>query len=166
MSLRLLTASLIALQTIGVWAPSAVAGPAAAATVALTVSGGHVAEAPPGAKVMAAFMTLRNAGRKPQTITGLTSPDFGRVELHETRRQGDMAKMEVLPRLAIPAGGSVTLTHGGKHVMLFGPKRPLKAGDTVTLTFRLDGQTAQTIKLPVQAADGGHHGHDHGGHHH
>jgi copper(I)-binding protein len=149
---------MIALQTLGPWAPSALAKPAATTAVGLTVSDGYVAAAPPGARVRAAFMTLRNPGSRALTIQGLTSPDFGRVEIHETRQQNGMATMSVLPTLTIPAGGAVTLAHGGKHVMLFAPKRPLQAGDHVTLTFRLQGTPqGQTIQLPVRDEDGAAH---------
>jgi copper(I)-binding protein len=167
---RLLIAGLIALGSLGTLGGTAAAkaAPIAAKTGALAVTGGYVAEAPPGARVTAAFMTLRNPGKLSLIITGVSSPDFTRVELHETRRDQGMAKMVRLPDLTVPGGGSVTLAHGGKHVMLFYPKRTLKVGDTIALTLQFAGAPTMTVRLPVRAMAGGH-GHGgpgHGGHDH
>jgi copper(I)-binding protein len=172
MSLRLLVAGTTALSALSLWPASGIAKPTPATTAVLTVSDGYVAEAPPTAKVMAAFMTLSQSGSKPLTVTGASSPQFAQLAFHETLQEGGMARMVVLKTLTIPVGGSVTLAPGGKHMMLFHPKRALKAGDTVSVTFRFDqGRPTQTVTLSVRSGHGsahehGHQEHPHGGHDH
>lgn len=158
MFLRLLVTGVLALPAAALIGPAAGAKPASAPAAHVTVKDGYVAAAPPGAKVMAAFMTVTNDGPSAVTITGVSSPDFTKAELHETRQTGTMTRMAALPRLTVPAGASVTFQPGGKHVMLFAPKRNLQAGDTVTLTVTF-AKGRQTVVLPVRAGMGAHHGH-------
>ena len=60
----------------------------------------------------------------------VTSPQFGAVEIHETKIEDGIARMRELDALVVPARGSVTLERGGKHLMLMKGK---DAGDSVTL---------------------------------
>ena len=77
----------------------------------------------PGRHMSAGFMTLMNNTAEDIRITQVTSPQYGRVEIHETRIEDGVARMRELDALVVPANGSVTLERGGKHLML------MKAGD-------------------------------------
>ncbi len=96
---------------------------------------------PPTVKVMAAYMTIANAGEKERKLTGISSSVFTRIEIHQYVMENDMARMERQTELAIPSHGTVALKPGGLHLMLMGAKKPLHAGDFVPLTvvFR-DGE--------------------------
>jgi len=119
-----------------------------------------VAEGPPAATALAGYMQLRNPDAQPRALVGGSSPEFGRVELHQTVQQGDIVRMVALERIEIPAQGEVALQPGGNHVMLIAPVKPLKAGDTVSLTLEFDDGSRQTLTLPVRKRPVGH------GHHH
>ena len=104
---------------------------------------------PPGAKVAVGFMQLRNAGAADR-VAGASSPAAGRVEMHVTVRDGDVMKMREVTSFEIPAGGSFELKPGGAHLMLLDLKRPLKKGEKVPLTLKLEKGGALKLELSVE----------------
>jgi copper(I)-binding protein len=104
---------------------------------------------PPGAKVGAGFMQLRNAGAADRVV-GASSPVAGRVEMHVTVREGDVMKMREVKSFEVPAGGSFELKPGGGHLMLMDLKRPLKKGEQVPLTLRLEKAGEVKVELSVE----------------
>ena len=98
----------------------------------------------------AAFMTVLNGLDKPVRLTSITGDLAVAVELHETINDNGIMKMEPRPDgFEIPAGGSVELAPGGKHVMIMGLVKPLAAGDTVDLTLNFDDGEQIAVKAPV-----------------
>lgn len=99
----------------------------------------------------AAYFTIRNDGPADR-LTDATGDIARSVEIHETKMDGGMAKMERLTGIDIPANGSVELKPGGYHIMLIQPVRELKAGDTfsITLVFEKAGrkQVPVTVQVP------------------
>jgi len=104
---------------------------------------------PPGAKVGAGFMRLRNAGAADRVV-GASSPVAGRIEMHVTLREGDVMKMREMKSFEIPAGGSFELKPGGGHLMLLDLKRPLKKGEKVPLTLKLEKGGEVKAELTVE----------------
>ena len=103
---------------------------------------------PPGAKVGAGFMQLRNAGAADRVV-GASSPVAGRVEMHITVRDGDVMRMREVTSFEVPAGGSFELKPGGAHLMLVDLKRPLKKGEKVPLTLKLGKGGELNVDLTV-----------------
>lgn len=104
---------------------------------------------PPGAKVGAGFVTLKNAGAADRVV-GAASPVAGRVEMHVTLREGEVMRMREVQAIEVPAGGSFELKPGGAHLMLVDLKRPLKKGETVPLTLRLEKGGELKLELAVE----------------
>jgi len=104
---------------------------------------------PPGAKVGAGFMQLRNAGAADRVV-GASSPVAGRVEMHITVRDGDVMKMREVKSFEVPAGGSFELKPGGAHLMLVDLRRPLKKGERVPLTLKLEKGGELKLELSVE----------------
>ncbi|MCU7959455.1 MAG: copper chaperone PCu(A)C [gamma proteobacterium symbiont of Bathyaustriella thionipta] len=117
----------------------------AADSATLQVENAWVREGPPGMPMMGGFMSVTNNSTGDVSITRISSPAFKSIELHETIMQDGMAKMREVSELRIPAGQTVVLEPGGKHMMLFNPVKPLKAGDTVT--FQLSGSDDQRVEF-------------------
>ncbi len=117
---------------------------------------------PPGAKVGAGFMQLRNAGAADRVV-GASSPVAGRVEMHVTLREGEVMKMREVKSFEVPAGGSFQLKPGGAHLMLLDLKRPLKKGEKVPLTLKLEKGGELKLELGVEEM-GARHPAQHGGH--
>lgn len=106
----------------------------------------------PGQTVGSAYMTLQS--RDDRTLTGIASPAAGSVEIHQMSMRGNVMKMRMMSTLPLPAGKPVQLAPGGLHLMLFDLKKPLKAGDRLTLTLQIRDQrgqlTTQTLQMPVR----------------
>ena len=107
---------------------------------------------PPNARVLAAYMQLKNTGAKPQIVTAVSSPVFDRAEIHQTVIQEDMTRMERRHELTIPPNATATLKPGGLHLMLIGPKKKLQPGDPVSVTLTLKDGSALALTATVRAA--------------
>ena len=77
-----------------------------------------------------------------------------RVEIHETEMtdQGVMKMRPVEDGLALPAGETVTLKPGGKHIMVMGLDGELAKGATLPLT--LDFEVAGEVEVAVPVGMG------------
>ncbi|WP_216319604.1 copper chaperone PCu(A)C [Deinococcus aestuarii] len=110
--------------------------PAQAAALPLTAQEATVVAVPPGATETSVFMTLRNAGNTPVTLTGARSPLAGHTMLMKTQRDArGRTGMTAVKTLTVPARGTLTLSPTGDHLMLMDLTRPLKVGETVRLTL-------------------------------
>lgn len=117
-------------------------------------------EAAPVARVMAAYMDIRNHGSKTSYITAITSPQFRKVEIHSMMHKNGMMHMEKQDKLAIPAGETVSLQPGGFHMMLFNPKKWYQAGSKITLNITIDNNhTFQVISTVKKDHDDDNHHH-------
>jgi len=99
----------------------------------------------PGNGMSAAYLSLTNNTEQKISITRVTSAQFGSVQLHESTLENGVARMRAMPELEIPAGATVTLQRGGKHLMLMRPTGP---ADVVSLQFFDD----DNLVLSVDAA--------------
>ena len=158
MRLPVLTALAIALTTAGCDAPAGRDNAATATPQMLSVTDTIVQlPAVPG-RPGAAYFTLR-AGAEPVRLTSVSSDRVERIELHQTRMEGDVMRMEPLADGSVPANGSLVFEQGGRHAMLFGIAPALKAGETLALTFTFEsGETIDT-QAQVRAFGGGDEGH-------
>ena len=125
-------------------------GAIAAAESNVQVDSAWVREAPPTAHMMAAYMTLNNAGTQDAVLVNVDSPAFRHVMLHKSEVVEGVARMMHLDEIIIPARGSVELKPGSYHLMMPAPDTRLAAGDSVEfiLTFA-DGNTI-TVKANVE----------------
>ena len=67
----------------------------------------------------AGYMDL-HGGRVDVELVGVTSDDVLRLEMHETIEKDGMMSMEPLKSIPVPAGKTVKLEPGGKHLMIWG----------------------------------------------
>ena len=100
---------------------------------------------PPGVKMSAGYLTLHNNTSEPITITRVSSPQFGSVEMHETVTRDGVSRMVALGELRIPAGKSVRFEPGARHLMLMQPAREFTS---VSLEF----YSGSDLLLAVDAA--------------
>lgn len=130
-----------------------------------TVADAWVRAAPPSAGMTAGYMTVSNPGSRPLLLTAVSSTAFDRIELHTTIMEDGIAKMREEKQVPIPAGGTVSFEPGGRHLMLFGPTRPVGEGDAVALVVTLedpDGEAPPTrieVQAPVRRGGSGHEHH-------
>ena len=106
---------------------------------------------PPGAKIAVGYMRIKNAGSTDARVVGATSPLAKGVELHVTRRDDGVLRMQKTDAYVVPAGGEVVLEPGGNHLMLVGLEHPLKEGEHVPLTLKLGQGGEVQVRLSVAA---------------
>lgn len=71
--------------------------------------------------------------------------------MHETSREGGMARMRPLAAAEIPSGGELRFEPGGAHFMLIGLHAPLTAGSTISMTLRFQHAGDRSVSLQVVA---------------
>jgi copper(I)-binding protein len=99
----------------------------------------------------AAYLTAENEDTVALRIVGVDASVSQAIELHETRQQDGMTRMERRPGIDVPRGGRVDMAPGGLHVMLISLTRPLVAGDSIALTVRLDDGRTVPVTAVVRA---------------
>jgi copper(I)-binding protein len=111
----------------------------------------------------AAYMAVLNGLDVPVRLASVTGNAAAAVELHESINDNGVMKMEPHPEgFEIPAGGTLELRPGGKHVMLLGLVKPLAVGDSIDLTLNFEGSKAITVSVPVLDIQASMPGMDHG----
>jgi copper(I)-binding protein len=103
---------------------------------------------PPGAKIAAGYMTIRNESSAPDRLVAASSPAAEKVQTHVTMKEGDVFRMREVKGYEIPARGSFELKPGGAHLMLVNIKAPLQEGAQVPLTLRFE--RAGEVKTELQ----------------
>jgi len=97
----------------------------------------------------AAYLTITNTGTAPDTLVSASSPAAGSVELHESATDATgMTGMHRIDGVEIPAGGSVTLEPGAKHLMVMGLTTDLTTGGTLDLDLVF--KNAGTVKVKAE----------------
>lgn len=91
-------------------------------------------------------------GNRSAIVEQITSPAAARLELHQTLKEGNVARMEKFDVLAVGKGQTIAFEPGGKHVMMFDLKPEVRAGQTVPLTFDLQSAPPVTVEAEVRSA--------------
>ncbi len=111
----------------------------------------EITPAMPGKSMRAAYLALTNNTDDAIRISRVTSDAFAIVELHETTVDDGVARMRPLDALVIPAGATVRLQRGGKHLMLM---RPSGTAASITLRFFDGDQPVLTVSAPLATESG------------
>lgn len=103
----------------------------------LTVTDVTVTRPLPGMSMSAGYFTIENHGSSLIVVTAIDSPQFARVDMHETVNENNVSRMQSIDALQIEPGKRIRFEPGGKHLMLM---QADEIPDTVTLNF-LSGET-------------------------
>jgi copper(I)-binding protein len=98
----------------------------------------------------AIYFTVVNAGQTPATLVQASSHVAKMVELHQTRMEGGVMRMDHVSHIKVPAEGNTELKPGGLHLMVVGLKRDLKPGDTVNVTLQFEPGGKITVAATVR----------------
>jgi len=126
------------------------ADPAPANTI--TVVAPYVPLMPPGIRVGAAYLTLKNGGDRDVQLVAASCPSAAAAELHNHIDDNGVMRMRRVKEILVPAKGEVQLKPGGYHMMLIDLKAPLKAGDKLAITLIFADGSNKTIEVPVRPA--------------
>ncbi len=133
---------------------------------ALTVRDAYV-PAPP-LDVAALYLEIDNPTDQDDRLVSASSPVAQHTMLHRTEIDGATARMVHAERgFEVPAGASLPLAPGGRHVMLMGLTETLAEGDTVRVDLVFERAGVRAVEARVvsydaaaeRAADAEHAGH-------
>ncbi|MEH6827514.1 copper chaperone PCu(A)C [Parasphingorhabdus sp.] len=99
----------------------------------------------------AGYMNL-HGGRVDVALVGVTSDDVLRMEMHETVEKDGMASMAKLKSIPVPAGKTVKLEPGGKHLMIWGVGEGSKKRGLLTMTLIYSNNDRIEINAVVKNA--------------
>lgn len=97
----------------------------------------------------AVYMVIENTGDQPDRLLHAHCDAAQTVELHETKMEGGVMKMQPVDGIDVPAHGTVELKPGGLHVMLIGLTRDLNPGDTIEVELHFEHAGHVTVKATV-----------------
>lgn len=133
------------------------------ATSELVVSQAWSRAMPPSAPTGAVYFILENRGEQAQRLVAAQTPRATKTELHTHVREGELMKMQQIDSLQVPAAGTLEFKPGGNHLMLFGLKQPLVAGESFPVTLHFESGAEITTEVSIEedapAASGAAHGH-------
>lgn len=115
----------------------------------LQVSDAWISPSRPGQTVVGGYMRLRST--QDAALVQIDTDAAAKAEMHRMSMEDDIMRMRRLDRLDLPAGQTVDLAPGARHLMLFDVRRPLKAGDMVRLTLTLRLADGQSVRRDVNA---------------
>lgn len=78
-------------------------------------------------------MSIANRGEETITVDAVSSPQFEKVEMHETTITDGISRMRRLDQVQIGSGATAVFEAGGKHLMLMGATPATAPGSPVTL---------------------------------
>jgi periplasmic copper chaperone A len=111
-----------------------------------------------GSNATAGYMTLQNKGDKEVKFAVVSVEGFKKVESHETIEKDGRMSMQKVEDFVIPPKASLSLQPGGRHLMLFDPTKSFKPGDTVMVTYTLDGvKKTKKFKMLERTTEPAHH---------
>jgi len=112
--------------------------------------------ATPGSATTAAVYMNIDSNKDADKLIGVEVAVADKAEVHDEMNQNGVMKMNAVPSVDIPAGSSVHLAPGGRHIMLTGLKGPLKEGDSFLITLKFDkaGTENTVVKILGAAATG------------
>lgn len=117
----------------------------------------YARSASPAAHSGAVFFVVRNTGPEADHLAGAQSLAARHVGLHTNIIKNGVAEMLPVPEgFDIPAGGTLVLQRGGKHVMLMGLTAPFVQGASfsMTLTFEKAGDIVITVPIDNERGAG------------
>jgi copper(I)-binding protein len=95
------------------------------------------------------FFELQNFDPMPDELIGASLDVAEVVEIHESKMDGDVMKMQMMPSLPIEAKATVTFKPGGLHVMLINLKQDLKQDDEFEVVLHFKNHPDITIQVKV-----------------
>jgi len=116
----------------------------------LEFSDAWIKNLPPPVPVRAGYMTIHNPQSRAISIVEIHSDAFASVEIHLTRMQDGMMRMDPVPNLTIVPGETVQLAPGGLHLMMMQPVEPTQPGEVRRITLEYNDGSRQTLELTVR----------------
>jgi len=115
----------------------------------ISASAGWVKAPGSGETTAMAFATIQNPSMYEVYFTSATTDVAARVEFRDRKKGLDPAA-QVVKFVMVPAYDNLSMDQNGVHLMLLDLKRPLAAGDTVSLTLVTDAGVKVQVPAEVR----------------
>lgn len=156
--------------SLSTWAPNSCASAKQAGQWSdqVTVSDAVLIQAPPGAPVMGAYLTL--LATQDDRLIGVSSSLSTDVQMHSMRDVDGTIQMRRVEFIELPAQQTVRLERGGLHLMVMEPFERPEVGSQVEFTLQFERAGGLRVNFDVRdgrvldAAEG-QGAHDHHRHH-
>ena len=102
------------------------------------------------AKPVAVFMTIRNAGARPDKLLRATTSMAAKAELRQAGAASEESK--VIGSVAVGGHGEVDLKRGGAHILLSGMKKQLSPYDSFVMTLAFERAGKVEVEVMVEEA--------------
>lgn len=112
---------------------------------------GATPEPPLPGTTTSVYMTIENTSDKDYQLVAVNTDAAEMTHVHETTMEGDLARMQMISTVDIPAGETVTLAPLGFHVMLMNITRDIYPGDAVAFMLTFADDTGATFDMPLAA---------------
>ena len=103
------------------------------------------------AKPVAVFMTIRNAGGRPDKLLRASTSIAAKAELRDGGAAPE-AEGQVIGSVAVGRRGEVDLKRGGPHILLSGMKKQLGAYDAFVMTLVFERAGKVEVEVQVEEA--------------
>jgi copper(I)-binding protein len=98
------------------------------------------------------YLSITNAGHDAERLVGAQTEAAGVVELHQSKMDGDVMKMEPVPGgIELPPGATVKLEPGGYHLMLVDLQRDLTPGEHYVANLQFEKAGEVSVEVAVVA---------------
>lgn len=103
------------------------------------------------AKPVAVFMTIRNAGGRPDKLLRASTSMAAKAELRDGGAAPDI-EGKVIGSVSVASRGEVDLKRGGPHILLSGMKKQLDAYDAFVMTLVFERAGKVEVEVQVEEA--------------
>ena len=108
----------------------------------------------PNAPVGGGYVILQNNGDTDDRLISVEMPMAAKSEIHDMSMTDGVMQMRPLKDgIEIPAGHSVVLQPGGKHLMFMGLSGQLEKGQSVPVTLNFENAGSTTLDFPILDAN-------------
>jgi copper(I)-binding protein len=101
----------------------------------------------------AGYFQYRVAGDR-GALLSVTSPQAGRIELHETMNMANVSTMRALDRVPVRDGETLSFAPGGRHLMIFDLSPNVAAGGRIDLVLHFERGDPVTLAATLVPTGG------------
>jgi len=98
----------------------------------------------------AIYFELYNHGSASDELTGVSFDAAEAAEIHESKMEGDVMKMQMISSLPIDGSADIAFKPGGLHIMLISLKQELKSGDEFEIVLHFKDHEDITVHVLVR----------------
>lgn len=128
----------------------------------IKLSHAYTFETPPNAPVAGGYITIKNTGKKDDKLLKAEASFSGEVQIHTMSMKNDVMRMEeIKDGVNIPAGETITLQPGGKHIMFMQLEKSIKADHEYKASLYFEHAGKIDVYFAAEKMTGKTHRHSH-----